>query len=190
MVHHRRMAFRRFGAASPGPGPIQRPVSRPWRVASIVVAVAAPLTFTVLGIIGVVDISHQSRLAGRVSGWTQTSGTVVSVRPTCGDGSCPYAATVRFADSSGTFHTFQSVPSDAAPAIGASVQVDYDPTDPTQAHDLSAQPYDMTVQWIAVVFALVAGSSMLILTSVVLGRRWWRSRRLKGGSTLHVGSNA
>ena len=148
----------------------------PWLKAfRLVFAVIFPLGTVVGGTFGLVHGLHERSLLQPVPGWTVTTGTVANIDENCYR-SCTYGAIVDFNDSKGMPHEFEAPPSSSYPSVGSPVRIDYNPQDPKQAHDLSVNGSNWTVEIVTMIFLISIGFLFVVTAGVVWRRRRRRNR--------------
>lgn len=148
----------------------------PWLKAfRLVFAVIFPLGAVVGGTFGLVHGLHERSLLQPVPGWTVTAGTVANIDENCYR-SCTYGAIVDFTDSKGMSHEFEAPPRSSYPSVGSPVRINYNPQDPKQAHDLSVDGSNWTVEIATMIFLISIGSLFIIATGVIWRRRRRRDR--------------
>jgi Protein of unknown function (DUF3592) len=134
---------------------------------------------------------HDHGVTDSVPGWTSTTGTVIGSHESTGSGGrgpteALYAPVISFRDQQGAPVTFTGPAFVDAPRLGATVRVEYNPSDPRDAHDLSSALAKRSV------VALWAGVALLALAVLlgILGLRqaavplerdlsWFQQRRPK-----------
>ena len=134
---------------------------------------------------------HDHGVTGSVAGWTRTTGTVIGAHESTGSGGrgpteVNYVPVISFRDQQGASVTFTGPAFADAPRVGAHVRVEYNPSNPRDAHDLSSALAKRSV------VALWAGMGLLALAVLlaILGLRqaavplerdlsWFQLRRPK-----------
>ena len=111
---------------------------------------------------------HTRSLGQPISGGVRTSGVVVRERITHEKGSS-YRLIILFLDASGRRTEFDGAPRPSPAGIGGRVPVSYDPSDPSDAHDLASNS-----TWL---FQFGAGSVSLLVALGCTWLIWWMRRR-------------
>jgi len=108
------------------------------KVASFVSAAV----FIVVGVFLIVVAESNAASISSIKGGRTTTGTIVSFQTgqNCGRGGCTswWQPTIQFVTPSGADITFTGPKDQNQEDVGETVQVSYDPSNPTDAHDLSA----------------------------------------------------
>jgi hypothetical protein len=149
------------------------------RTAKIVSFVAAGV-FVLFGVLTIVIAESHASEIRPIPGGQMATGTITSYETgsNCGRYGCTtwWQPTIQFTTASGTPVTFTGPEDQNQEQTGESVSASYDPSNPSDAHDLSANVGSTTV---AVVFGALFAAIAVVL--VVTGHR-----RLAGSSSLHA----
>lgn len=129
------------------------------------------------GIWGTASGWHTRSLQQPVRGWVATTGQVVAVHDKTYR-STVYSPVIAFTDAHGDRHQFAAAYSSFQAHVGDSAQVDYDPSDPARAHDLSNDEVSWRGAFVTGIWLLCVGGIGWIVVLAVAVHRIRATRRV------------
>jgi hypothetical protein len=130
------------------------------------VTIVTTVLFVAVGVIFIVEGISKANSVSPVSGGVTTTGTIISFNTgqSCGRGGCTpwWQPTITFNTASDHLVTFTGPQDLSSETVGETVKVSYNPSNPTDAHDLSANVGSIGLLiGIAVLFILIAAFSFI-----------------------------